>query len=382
MICKLNKIQKVYSFLWMLYFLQSMFFMYLWEIPGGIIGLVLIYISINYKKQLHLKYVKWQKWVLLGGIISFCISYELSSFAYAVNIVVLPICIYYLIQTPNYYKTCLLRYIMDIFYYIMIPSLPFFLLHALFNIVVFDLGNTTHEIYTGTNCLFYFYQPFYGIRYTSYFLEPGHLGMILSIMLYTQDFDIRNKKNLYLLINLLFTLSLAAYVLCFIGFIFKRISMGLLNKRVVGFFLFLFVLYLIASSIPVIKNLIIDRLLFDSDTGTISGDNRINGKAAMFFYDISFRDFMFGIGRYNMDKIEVAGTGFIIHVIEHGFISVLCILFYYLIFFFRQKVNVLNVGLLLLYIFSFYQRSYALWASELVMFVCYVGYSNTIKRWK
>lgn len=376
----MNQTQKVYSFFWALYFLQSMLFMYTWSIPGGIFGIVIILMSILFRNKLYISpRCKWQYAILLIGIICFCFNYEINSWLYAINILALPVCIFFLLKTPESYRANLILYIRDIFYFLLLPSLPLFILHIV-GITIFNIGNVEYDLYRGYNCIFYFYQPEYGIRYNSYFCEPGHLGMILSFLLFANRFDFRNRRNLYLLINLFFTLSLAAYVLCFMGFIIYRISSGKLKiSSLIKSFVLLLAIIVIGMNIPVIQELIFERLVYNKDTGTIAGDNRINWNAKSFLENITTDEFLYGIGTKKMDMLEIAGTGFFIHVISHGFISILLIIFYYLAILFKQRLNLINVGLFFIYAISFYQRSYALWASELILFICVVTCSNNQK---
>ena len=74
-----------------------------------------------------------------------------------------------------------------------------------------------------------------------------------------------------------------------------------------------------------------------------------------------------------MNDLEIRGTGLYIHIIQYGIIGVLSILFYYMLILFKYKKTYLSIGLFFLYIFAFYQRSYALWACELILFVSYVS---------
>ena len=376
----MNKVQKVYSLFWTLYFLQSMYFMYTWKIPGGVFGLFIILMSVMFKNELGLiSYSKWQFCILFTGIICFCLNYNITDVVYAINILALPICIFFLIKTPIAYRIKLVLYIRNILFYLLIPSLPLFLLH-LCGITIFNCGYIENNIYKGYNYLFYFYQPVYGIRFTSYFCEPGHLGMILSFVLYANNFNLKDKKNIYLLINLLFTLSLAAYLLCFLGLIIHRINNGRLKpSSLIITFLILLCIIVIGFNVPVVKELIFDRLIFDGDTGTIAGDNRINWNAKVFLEAITNNELMYGIGPEKMNSLGISGTGFFIHVITYGLISIFFIVLYYLLILFRQKLNLISIGFFILYSISFYQRSYALWASELLLYICFVTCSNKIK---
>lgn len=355
-------------------------FIYTWLLPGGVIGLLLIFCSLFYKKQLGIAKNRHCIIVSMIGFIAFWFNYEIHNILYAVNILVLPICISFLLRTPTLYKIKLMAYIRDVMFYLLLLSLPFFLLH-LCGLPFIDLGSMNHECYEGNNYVFYFYQSFYGIRFNSLFCEPGHLGMILGFLLYCQQFNFRNKRNVFLFICLLFTFSLAAYVLVFVGYIVFLLNARKIKKVVLGGCILLLII-VVAFNIPIVYELILKRLVVDSDTGMISGDNRVNWATLHLVQGLTFKDLVWGYGEQIMEKEGLAGTGFLIHVIKYGFIGVFLIFIYYISIFLWNKRNLLNYGLFFLYIISFYQRSYALWACELILFVLFMEISNKLKNGK
>ena len=56
-------------------------------------------------------------------------------------------------------------------------------------------------------------------RFHSIFLEPGHLGCIIAFFVMANQYNFKNRYVLIMSIVLLFTLSLAGYVLFYIGFL-------------------------------------------------------------------------------------------------------------------------------------------------------------------
>ena len=57
------------------------------------------------------------------------------------------------------------------------------------------------------------------IRFHAFFLEPGHLGVILAFFIFANQYDYRKESIIILSIILLFTMSLAGYILYLVGFI-------------------------------------------------------------------------------------------------------------------------------------------------------------------
>ena len=54
-------------------------------------------------------------------------------------------------------------------------------------------------------------------RFSGMFLEPGHVGSTSCLLLYVNKFNFKNKSNYIYLLSIIFSLSLAAYCLFFIG---------------------------------------------------------------------------------------------------------------------------------------------------------------------
>ncbi len=61
------------------------------------------------------------------------------------------------------------------------------------------------------------YNAFY--RFNGPFLEPGHLSMIVAILLYANKYDFKNNRYLWvLLVTIVLSFGLAGYVITIIGF--------------------------------------------------------------------------------------------------------------------------------------------------------------------
>jgi len=109
------------------------------------------------------------------------------------------------------------------FSWILIPSLLLFVL-LLFQDITPPLGYISYdaildgkEIETAyseyANYLLLIKGVFYDIRFNSIFLEPGHLGMISSFMLFANGYNFKKKECWVILFAIILSLSLAGYVL-------------------------------------------------------------------------------------------------------------------------------------------------------------------------
>lgn len=69
-------------------------------------------------------------------------------------------------------------------------------------------------------------------RFQSIFLEPGHLGMISSLMLYMIRYNMRSWQGIIIFLSSLLSMSLAAYMLLFLGMVIYKLSFGNLLKTI------------------------------------------------------------------------------------------------------------------------------------------------------
>lgn len=211
-------------------------------------------------------------------------------------------------------------------------------------------------------------------RFSSIFLEPGHLGMITSFLLYANQFNFRRKEIWVILFATILTFSLAAYVLLIIS----AITFTLLKSKKPMFNLFLmtgflFALYFYFSNLDngnnVVNNLIIERLQIED--GNISGNNRFSVELNNYFENfMNTDDNFFGLGfsRYEQLFKGNGNSGYKVFILQHGLVgAALLFLFYFTLVIY--KMSKLSFMFLILYIFSFLQRAYALWDVELLIFI-------------
>jgi hypothetical protein len=210
-------------------------------------------------------------------------------------------------------------------------------------------------------------------RFSGVFLEPGHIGMITSFLLFGNKFDLKRKEVLVLLIAAIITFSLAAYVLL----IFSALIFFVLNSKKPTLNLFittglLFGIFTYFTTLNngnnVVNNLIIERLQVKDDK--LVGNNR-NSENLDLYYDrfMESDDKYMGIGAINFSQLfEEANAGYKVFMVEHGIVGALLL---FLLYFFMVIYNKSKMAFmfLIIYFFSFLQRSYALWDVELLIFI-------------
>lgn len=230
----------------------------------------------------------------------------------------------------------------------------------------------TYGIYD--NYFFYIrHHGDYAERYNAFFNEPGHLGMIMAFLVYVNDFNLRDKYTLIFFVNLLFSLSLAGYILLIVGFI---IRLYYTKREMVGQFLFAifllcFVGYLATiydNGNNMINEHIIERLTYDEDNG-IKGNNRTERLTDDYFESLTLKTGFLGLMDAEiMEQQGITGAGYKIFLIQYGIWGLLLILcLYYNIYRFNKTENdIILIGYFLVLVLAFVQRAYPLWTSWLI----------------
>ncbi len=222
---------------------------------------------------------------------------------------------------------------------------------------------------------------FVDYRFHSVFIEPGHLGCILSFFIIANQFDFKNKYVLIMSIILVFTLSLAGYVIFFIGFLFYTIYKNkdsAILRKILAIGLVLLGIWIFGSRYNngdnMLNELVVERLLYDEETGTIAGDNRYSDiMDRKFKQTITSTDVFFGIpvSQYKIFRENAGnGAGIKLWIIQKGIVGALLL---FLGYFFIAKGSSNKrwaMFMLLVYVISSYQRMYFFWASYLIPFIC------------
>lgn len=236
-----------------------------------------------------------------------------------------------------------------------------------------------------------------GLRFQSIFLEPGFLGTLMSFLLYSIRFDMKKyRMGWILLLSLALSLSLAGYVLCFLGYIFSQWSRKKKLSKLILAGILLVCLFYAGKEYNNGKNIlnekILERFEIDQEKG-IKGNNRV-GDGADFYFERSLRDgtFILGLGSKEVDRInggigwtdvvdystQIRGAGYKIFILRNGLLSgIFFLLAYYLIGVRAHKKNQYAWGYLLIVVVTFMQAAYPDSYSWLIPFI--LGTVNSIK---
>lgn len=222
-------------------------------------------------------------------------------------------------------------------------------------------------------------------RFQGLFMEPGQLGMICAFLIYANNYNFRSKYLIVILLSLVFSFSLAAYLLFLVGFFFHIFSLNNTKKVIIYtvFFIVLFaILFVLLSRYEdtFVYQLIIKRLINNSG-GDFVNSNRYQ-QYFLSFYNNKMSDFwtmLFGMGlEVNVTDFP-NNSGAKIFFIRLGYIGALLLLLaYYSIQ--REYKSKACFLFLVLYVVAFVQRPYAEWYVEWILFILAMpvlkGYSS------
>lgn len=218
------------------------------------------------------------------------------------------------------------------------------------------------------------------LRFSSVFLEPGHVAMIGAFTLYANHFDFKKWTTWIILIISMVTLSLAGYVLIAIGFLMVRLQKSNTLKNLatlVGASIVIAIIYFAAVSYNngdnLVNIMIVERLQPDEEKG-ISGNNRFYGQTDMVFDSfLTSSDLFTGISREKYQSYvadaTVAGAGYKMYLLEMGLLGTLLALFSYLLIA-KKAVNKRFIyDFILLFIIAFLQRAWPMQPVWLYLFI-------------
>lgn len=209
-------------------------------------------------------------------------------------------------------------------------------------------------------------------RFSSIFVEPGHLGMISAFFLYANRFNLKKKAVLIIFIASILSFSLASYVLMLIAALILLFT----QSRKPWLYLFLFSglllgIYLFFASYNngnnVVNQLILDRLQVEN--GDIKGNDRYGAGFDLYFSNfIKSDESLMGIGASKFESMGFVASGYKSYLVEQGIIGTVLIFLLYFSLAYTQR-SMYAWGFFLVYIASFLQRPYALWDAELFIFI-------------
>lgn len=195
-------------------------------------------------------------------------------------------------------------------------------------------------------------------RFCGPFLEPGQLATFLAFLLYVLKFDFTEKSRYVLLIALLFSFSLAGYMLALIGVMMQKSNS---IKKFIPVIIILGIVYVVGknynSGDNLLNNYILVRLEYDEEKG-IAGNDRsstITDDIYENYVLASTDNLLFGVRNYRGDAI--GGSGYKTYIVKNGIFSLIFIIIFYIITLSGAKNRREMTMLFILVVLSFLQRA-------------------------
>ena len=197
-----------------------------------------------------------------------------------------------------------------------------------------------------------------GFRFSGLFDEPGVVGTISGLLFCCQR-NIKSRQSMILLLSGLCSVSLFFFLIVAIYYTYLQlVEKG--NAKNIALYLFVAGVALIAVfSSPILSEMIVSRLEWDSDTGMFIGDNRASTYAWELFDQIKgTRQFWFGIDdKWGFHEKVGFSSSFINVVIMNGVLFFCMIILFYALYGYRFKTTMSGFLLFLFVLLAtLYQR--------------------------
>lgn len=379
-----NTTYKLYSISYLLLFLQSMHVWFLWgnffKIICPISFLLVAYLNHTNNPQCYQRYKSKSR--LFFAIIIFFIALREAYDAGFLSICKSIIGIAALLEITKLSRESvqdLLCFLTKCFGVISIVSLVGWILF----LVGFNLPNyyiVDNEFgYTFQNYYVFLYNMLGAIpRYCSIFLEPGYYGQLAAIILYANKMRLNNIYTISIFIGVLFSLSLAGYVLVAMGFIFtcvkKENFVKLLLLLGIGYGSFIFITHYNNGDNP-INDLIFARL--EIQDGKLAGDHRTTDELDNYLETtlITSGKYLFGVGSAFSKMDWGRGVaGYKAYIVENGYVGLFLAILGYLLMLFRYKnVNMHMKLCFVLFMMMYWQAAYPYWFGFFSIYIFSLG---------
>lgn len=221
------------------------------------------------------------------------------------------------------------------------------------------------------------YQGLEALRFYSLFDEPGVLGTISAFILWGNQYNFNDRRNVIILIGTFFTFSMAFYILTIVGFF---ISSKLDNRKKILYLLlvfsFIYVMFLALQENIAFQQAVIYRFTNMEDTGVDSRSTyEIN---QVWEHFISSNDVFLGYSKdLFIDKVGGVSSSYKNFFMRYGVIGFLILIYSY----YRLSVSHSRIvlGTLLIFLLSFMQRPNLFTAQNIILYCAILGNFNALR---
>ena len=358
---------------------------WLWFVDGGIFSILCLSTGVAFiHNKIRLKYTVHDFLMFLICLGAFLLAVPEITLPILVSRTFLSLNVILLLKLPINILDDLYQYVYTAIAIILVPSIIFYILDISLGVSIPSFTHYNQNLgYILENHIFYVKNPDAGIRFCSYFCEPGHLATIMSLLLLCSRCNIRDWRTKVILVAILLTMSLAGYVIAGFAFFVKSLSAGgfrKIVKNITGVLVLFFIVvaaFEVLGKSAILNELIFQRLVFDADTGKLSGDNRVSYATDLFIATLDLKTLFWG--GIDIEKNDLAGTGVKMYVLQFGIIGVFAtFLMYYKIL--KTRFSQYGFFCLIVFAMSFIQRCYAIWFCQIFMFIYCVTLGYKMKN--
>ena len=221
-------------------------------------------------------------------------------------------------------------------------------------------------------------------RFHSVFLEPGHMGTAIVLLLATQMGKWKKWYNIILIVALLVSFSLAAYgLLTILVFLHMWIQRKKIFLKVVAMVLFIAAVvggsFVYNGGDNMLNQLIVMRLEVSDSGDDIEGNNRVSSE-----FEAEFNSFMQSSDILWGRKMENTGrggnAGYRVYIYSYGLIGFfLCYLFYF-VSMYKAPDKRAFIAMMVLSLANFWVRAYPLWYGFFIPYYLFAYLSRPLNQ--
>jgi len=223
------------------------------------------------------------------------------------------------------------------------------------------------------------------LRFSSIFLEPGYLAILMVFLLFINEFNFKEKRNLLYVATIIATVSLAGYLMVVFAYIAhslqhtKRGTLGIVLLLIISFASYNF-FQNFNEGRNFINEGIIERLEFD-ESKFIVGNNRTSlDFSEQFNRFVTTPDLIGGIGKRRVANMGGANVGYKAFIMCYGIVGLILFLSF-LILLARTSKNYRSFILFLLYFLMFLRGDGPIfWTSFVLIYTCALTMFNYEKE--
>ena len=208
-------------------------------------------------------------------------------------------------------------------------------------------------------------------RFHSVFLEPGHMGTMTVMLLFTQIGKWKKWYNVSMIVATLISFSLAAYGL-FVGVIF--LGLWVRGKDVIKKAVYIGAVLAVISigsfyynnGNNMLHDLIMIRL--EMNDGELAGDNRVTGNFEADYESlINSSDALWGRDR----NTDMSGnSGYRVFIYDYGLVGLFLVVVFYLFAMYNPRNLKAMTAVFIIATLNFIIRGYPLWYANFIPIYC------------